>query len=81
MLGSNKQAPQDITVIVKDELLHKLKSNVLVGAIDQGTSSTRFLVFTPNGDIAAWSQMEHAQIFPQGEDKVSYREVLRISLV
>jgi hypothetical protein len=71
MLGSNKQAPQDITVIVEDELLQKLKSNDLVGAIDQGTSSTRFLVFTPKGDIAAWSQMEHTQFFPQGEDKVS----------
>eukprot|EP00934_Nitzschia_sp_Nitz4_P008309 Nitzschia sp. Nitz4//scaffold22_size323478//90513//92450//NITZ4_000515-RA/size323478-augustus-gene-0.229-mRNA-1//-1//CDS//3329542959//8299//frame0 len=48
--------------------------NTLVGAIDQGTSSTRFVVFTPKGDIAAWAQMEHTQIFPQGEDKVGWHE-------
>jgi hypothetical protein len=43
----------------------------LVGAIDQGTSSTRFLLFTVQGQIAASAQMEHTQIFPNGEDKVS----------
>jgi hypothetical protein len=43
----------------------------LVGSIDQGTSSTRFLVFTAAGKIAASAQMEHRQIFPNGEDKVS----------
>jgi hypothetical protein len=42
----------------------------LVGSIDQGTSSTRFLVFTASGKIAASAQMEHRQIFPSGEDKV-----------
>ncbi|KAG7342495.1 glycerol kinase [Nitzschia inconspicua] len=36
----------------------------LIGAIDQGTSSTRFLLFTQQGEIAAWAQMEHTQIFP-----------------
>ena len=46
-------------------------NNEFVGAIDQGTSSTRFLVFTKKGEIAAWSQMEHKQYFPEGEDKVS----------
>jgi glycerol kinase len=43
----------------------------LVGSIDQGTSSTRFMTFTPGGKVAAWAQMEHRQIFPEGEDKVS----------
>ena len=42
----------------------------LVGAIDQGTSSTRFLLFTPLGRIAASAQLEHAQIFPTGVEKV-----------
>jgi hypothetical protein len=42
----------------------------LVGSIDQGTSSTRFLVFTAAGKIVASAQMEHQQIFPDGEDKV-----------
>ena len=36
----------------------------LVGSIDQGTSSTRFLLFTTQGRIAASAQMEHTQIFP-----------------
>jgi hypothetical protein len=42
----------------------------LVGSIDQGTSSTRFLVFTTKGRIGASAQVEHSQIFPPGEDKV-----------
>jgi hypothetical protein len=50
---------------------HSNEMNSLVGAIDQGTSSTRFLVFTPKGEIAASSQMEHTQIFPEGQDKVN----------
>ena len=57
-------------VVVDDTVLMWGKVNTLVGAIDQGTSSTRFLVFTPKGEIAAWAQMEHRQIFPEGEDKV-----------
>jgi glycerol kinase len=37
----------------------------LLGAIDQGTSSTRFIVFDGSSRIVAVSQMEHAQIYPQ----------------
>ena len=36
-----------------------------VGAIDQGTTSTRFIVFDRAGATIASSQMEHRQIFPQ----------------
>jgi glycerol kinase len=36
-----------------------------VGAIDQGTSSTRFMVFTGDGEMVAVAQEEHAQIFPK----------------
>ncbi len=36
-----------------------------IGAIDQGTSSTRFLVFDRAGNIAASAQKEHRQIYPQ----------------
>jgi glycerol kinase len=36
-----------------------------VGAIDQGTTSTRFIVFDRRGEIIASAQREHAQIFPQ----------------
>ena len=36
-----------------------------VGAIDQGTTSTRFMVFDAAGTVVAAQQMEHAQIMPQ----------------
>jgi glycerol kinase len=36
-----------------------------VAAIDQGTTSTRCIVFDPEGQIVAVDQREHAQIFPQ----------------
>jgi glycerol kinase len=36
-----------------------------VGAIDQGTTSTRFIVFDRVGAIVASAQKEHRQIFPQ----------------
>jgi glycerol kinase len=36
-----------------------------VGAIDQGTTSTRFIVFDRNGRIVSAAQKEHAQIYPK----------------
>jgi glycerol kinase len=36
-----------------------------VGAIDQGTTSTRFIVFDRGGTIITSVQMEHRQIFPK----------------
>lgn len=36
-----------------------------VGAIDQGTTSSRFMVFDPQGNRVAMAQQEHQQIFPQ----------------
>ena len=36
-----------------------------VAAIDQGTTSTRFILFDRGGDIIAVSQKEHRQIFPK----------------
>src|SRR5712692_9495742 len=36
-----------------------------IGAIDQGTSSTRFMVFDRSGKTVASAQKEHAQIFPK----------------
>ena len=36
-----------------------------IGAIDQGTTSTRFIVFDRSGEIIASAQKEHAQIYPQ----------------
>ncbi|MFV0280975.1 MAG: glycerol kinase GlpK [Rhodoblastus sp.] len=36
-----------------------------VGSIDQGTTSSRFIVFDRKGDIVALAQKEHAQICPR----------------
>jgi glycerol kinase len=36
-----------------------------LGAIDQGTTSTRFIVFDRTGRIAAVAQKEHEQIYPK----------------
>lgn len=36
-----------------------------VGAIDQGTTSTRFLAFDRQGDVVASAQREHRQIYPR----------------
>jgi glycerol kinase len=36
-----------------------------VGAIDQGTTSTRFMVFNRSGAVVAIDQREHTQIYPR----------------
>jgi glycerol kinase len=36
-----------------------------VGAIDQGTTSTRFMIFDHGGNVIGADQLEHEQIFPQ----------------
>jgi glycerol kinase len=36
-----------------------------IGAIDQGTTSTRFIVFDRSGNIVASAQKEHQQIYPR----------------
>ena len=37
----------------------------LIGALDQGTSSTRFILFDESGSIVSQSQKEHKQIMPK----------------
>jgi glycerol kinase len=39
--------------------------SVYLGAIDQGTTSTRFIVFDRSGRIVAVAQKEHEQIYPK----------------
>lgn len=39
--------------------------NDYIGAIDQGTTSSRFIVFDRTGSIVGLAQKEHEQIFPQ----------------
>ena len=36
-----------------------------VGAIDQGTTSTRFIVFSRSGQVVATAQEEHEQLYPR----------------
>ncbi|MFZ3244507.1 MAG: FGGY family carbohydrate kinase, partial [Candidatus Acidiferrales bacterium] len=36
-----------------------------IGAIDQGTTSTRFIVFDHSGKIVSVAQKEHEQIYPK----------------
>ncbi|HRU39802.1 MAG TPA: glycerol kinase GlpK, partial [Candidatus Goldiibacteriota bacterium] len=42
-----------------------MPSKKYVAAIDQGTTSTRFLIFSRSGEIVAGHQMEHRQIYPK----------------
>jgi glycerol kinase len=49
-----------------------------IGAIDQGTTSTRFIVFDETSRIVASAQQEHEQIYPQqGWVEHSPTEILR----
>jgi glycerol kinase len=51
---------------------------MFIGAIDQGTTSTRFIVFDQAGGIVASAQKEHAQIYPQpGWVEHSAQEIIR----
>jgi glycerol kinase len=36
-----------------------------VGALDQGTTSTRFMIFDQSGEVAGVDQREHEQIYPK----------------
>ncbi|MBL8098929.1 MAG: glycerol kinase GlpK [Anaerolineales bacterium] len=36
-----------------------------IGAIDQGTTSTRFIIFDHDGNVVALDQKEHQQIYPK----------------
>jgi glycerol kinase len=49
-----------------------------IGAIDQGTTSTRFMVFDKDGRVVARAQKEHQQIFPApGWVEHNAEEILR----
>ena len=40
-------------------------ASMYVGALDQGTTSTRFMIFDRSGTIVASAQQEHEQIYPE----------------
>jgi glycerol kinase len=39
--------------------------NRFVGAIDQGTSSTKFIIYNHSGQSVGLHQLEHRQIYPE----------------
>ncbi|GAO17907.1 hypothetical protein UVI_02027130 [Ustilaginoidea virens] len=39
-------------------------ANTFIGAIDQGTTSSRFLIFNKHGEVVSLHQMEFKQIYP-----------------
>ncbi len=57
-------------------------------AIDQGTTSTRFMIFTHEGTVVASHQLEHRQIYPQAgwvehdplEIWANTQEVIRVAM-
>lgn len=52
---------------INDTMVHvNGNSNIsFVGAIDQGTTSSRFLIFDKSGEVVATHQLEFKQIYPQ----------------
>jgi len=49
----------------RDRRKRQLNMPSYIAAIDQGTTSTRFMVFDRAGRIVAVAQKEHQQIYPQ----------------
>jgi glycerol kinase len=72
-----KKSAHECKVCVNRSILHSLLAddvpsssstkNLLVGAIDQGTSSSRFLLVASNGRILSTAQIEFDQIFPSND--------------
>src|SRR5262245_13652155 len=50
---------------MKQDLLRRTTVSDYIGAIDQGTTSTRFIVFDRAGRVKAVAQKEHEQIYPK----------------
>jgi glycerol kinase len=41
------------------------QAHAFVGAIDQGTTSSRFLIFNSKGEVVVTHQLEFKQLYPQ----------------
>ena len=50
--------------VVGSSLGRRIEMTAYLGAIDQGTTSTRFIVFDRSGRIISVAQKEHEQIYP-----------------
>ena len=58
--GTNSAAPTDDASVAQEE-----RDAKYVGALDQGTTSTRFMIFDHGGQVVAIHQKEHEQIYPK----------------
>ena len=45
--------------------MRRIRAMRFIGSLDQGTSSTRFIVFDEAGSIVGQHQLEHRQILPK----------------
>lgn len=54
-----------LTLFIPTSDDQKIMEKKYIAAIDQGTTSTRFVIFDKNSKVISSSQMEHAQIFPR----------------
>jgi glycerol kinase len=52
-------------LLYNEENYWKVNMTKYVAAIDQGTTSTRFMIFDHGGDVIAVDQKEHKQIYPK----------------
>jgi len=50
---------------VERQVVQEVDTDVLVGAIDQGTTSSRFLVFNRWGEPVVSHQLEFGQVYPR----------------
>lgn len=57
---SEEHLPQGIT-----ETEAELREHWFVGSIDQGTTSTRFLIFNGEGDVVVTHQIEFENLYPE----------------
>lgn len=71
---NNNYPDYPMKVQIDPNIVELTNDQKLVGAIDQGTSSTRFVVFTQQAKLVASAQVEHKQYFPAGETQVGWHE-------
>ena len=68
-MSSTVDMPFECKVSVNQSILQTLldpsTSTSLIGSIDQGTSSSRFLLVTSDGHMLSTAQVEFEQVFPQ----------------
>ena len=68
--GSVSKDSNDAQVSIQDE---KELKQWFIGSIDQGTTSTRFLIFDGTGSPIASHQMEFKQIYPHSGSVQTYQ--------